>query len=112
MALLAAVGVAVTMRGVGVRVAMRIWRGSGVGVPSIAACSVSSIECVAAAKTFGGSGVGVTTVTPGVGVSVMMKISGVGVRVVTVIVAIAVPVIVSVTTVVEVGGVVVVVSTC
>jgi hypothetical protein len=60
-ALLAAVGVAVTTRGVGVRVAIRTLAGSDVGVPMRVACSVNWAEIVAAAKTLAASGVGVIT---------------------------------------------------
>jgi hypothetical protein len=75
---LAAVGVAVTTRGVEVRVAIRMLGGKGVAVPSRCACAVNRTDCVAAAKTSSGCGVGVITVIPGVGVARVTGVSGVG----------------------------------
>ena len=68
-ALFWAVGVLVTMIGVGVRVARSMLRGVGVAVPVLSASAVTRITAVAAAKMLSGVSVAVTTKSVGEGVA-------------------------------------------
>src|SRR5947199_351026 len=82
-----AVGVLVTINGMGVRVASTIFRGVGVAVPVVCASAVRCATSVAAARTSRGVGVAVTTngvsvgVGNGVGCLVCVGLTGVTVAV-------------------------------